>query len=154
MNAIELGYQKYCQDRFRQPSTTQIAELEGKLGVELPADYKEFLLRYNGGYFEEPDIVPPENDCPLDRLTFLCGIGATDETAELASPRGLGLFDKNLPCQILPIGYTLMGNMIILITHSEDNGCIVLKKAFTDETFYLAGGIEGFFELLQDAIDE
>lgn len=154
MNAIELGYQKYCTDRFPQPTAAEIAELEGRLGVELPADYREFLLQYNGGNFNEPDIVPPEDDCPLDCLNCLWGIGATHESAELASPDKLVIFDDNFPCQILPIGYTLMGNMIILITHPEDNGCIALKKAFSDDTFFLAEGIEGFFELLREPLED
>jgi len=93
-------------------------------------------------------------ECPLDRLAFMSGIGATHSVAELASEADLALFDDNDPPQILPIGYTLMGNLIFLVTHPEDRGCIALKKAFSDEVYPLAEGIEEFFGLLREPSNE
>ncbi len=149
MSTIEGVYREFCEKRFPLPREWQVAELERRIGVPLPADYRRFLLEFNGGFFREPQIVPPEDGCPLDRLTFMNGIGATHPVAELGSKDDLALFDDNDPPQILPIGYTIMGNLLFLITCSEDNGQIGLKKAFSDQSFFLADGIEEFFGLLR-----
>lgn len=66
----------------------------------------------------------------------------------------MALFDDNYPAQLVPIGYTIMGNLIGLITHEELNGRIILKIAFKDDWFLLAEGIEEFFGLLHDASGE
>jgi hypothetical protein len=72
----------------------------------------------------------------------------------LASRDDLALFNENDPPQILPIGYTLMGNLIFLITHPEDQGVIGLKKASSDQSYFLAAGIEAFFDLLREPSEE
>ena len=148
MKTIETAYVAFCKTRFPLPSEKQVAQVEQRLGIKLPPDYRQYLLEYNGGFFREPDIVPPTPDCPLDCLTSMDGIAATHPSAELASEASLALFEDNMPAQILPIGYTLMGNLLFLITHSENRGEIGLKKAFSDQSFYLAAGIEEFFGLL------
>lgn len=152
MKTIEAAYNLFCEERFPLPAETQVAALERRIKVSFPDDYRQFLVEYNGGFFTEPHIIVPIEECPLDRLTFLHGIGATDATAELASEADLALFDDNVPPQILPIGYTLMGNLILLITHVEDRGYILLKKAFSDDSFFLAEGIEEFFGLLHEPL--
>lgn len=154
MNNIALAYGKFCRTRFPLPSDKEVAALEERIGISLPEDYREFLLKYNGGYFTEPDILPPSDDCPLDRLKVLHGIRATQSSAELASTTWLTLFDDNDPPQILPIGFTLMGNLLFLITHWEDNGAIGLKKAGSDDSFFLVEGIEQFFGLLRESSDD
>lgn len=154
MNAIESAYVRFSATRFPLPSKQQIAALEKRIGGPLPPDYRRFILNYNGGYFTEPDIVPPAEQCPVDGLTVLYGIGATHHSAELARPASLALFEDNDPVEILPIGYTLMGNLLYLITHSEDAGFIGLKRASSDQCFFLAAEIEEFFGLLREPSDE
>lgn len=147
---IDYAYAAFCEERFPLPTEEQVAALERRMGVAFPADYRDFLIEYNGGLFTEPSIVPPDDDCPVDGLTFLNGIAATHPTAELATPAELGTFDDNDPPQIVPIGYTLMGNLIFLVTHPDDRGWIGLKKAWSDQSFFLADGIEDFFGLLTE----
>ena len=128
MNAIEFAYTMFCRRRFPLPLEDQVTDLEHRIGVDLPGDYRRFLLHYNGGYFTEPQIVPQVQDCPTDRLRYMMGIRATHPSAELASEDDLRLFDDNDPLQVLPIGCTLMGNLIILITRFESRGSILLKR--------------------------
>src|SRR5262249_8861394 len=153
MNNIELAYRTFCKERFPLPSEKQVADLEQRLGMEFPSDYRRFILEYNGGIFEEPDIVPPNKDCPKDCLADMSGIGAKYPHAELASKADLALFDNNNPPRILPIGYTLMGNLIFLGTHANSRGRIGLKKASSADSFFLAPGIEEFFGLLREPSD-
>jgi hypothetical protein len=149
MSNIEYAYLLYCTERFQLPSEEQIGELEERIGVLLPDDYREFIREYNGGWFSEPRIFTQLEGCPSDLLTVMYGIGASHRSAELNSESHLTLFDDNYPAQILPIGYTIMGNLLFVITHPEDNGVIALKKAASDESFALARGIEEFFGLLR-----
>jgi len=153
MNTIETAYRKYCTERFALPTEKQVSDLEEKIGVFFPDDYRQFLLTYNGGVFNEPDIIPPDKECPVDGLEFMNGIGAIHPVIELGREIDLDIFDDNDPPQVVPIGDTIMGNLILLITHYEGNGCIVMKKAF-DRSFFLAEGIEEFFGLLQDPSDD
>jgi hypothetical protein len=154
VNAIEDRYRRFADKRFPLPTEAQASDLEERIGVTLPSDYREFLLRYNGGYFTEPDILAPSKECPQDRLTVLYGIGATDSSAELASAASMAIFDDNKPAQVVPIGHTIMGNLLVLITRPEERGSTVLKKAWSDDYYYLASGIEEFFRLLREPSDE
>lgn len=151
MTSIEMAYNELIDERFPLPSEKQVADLEARWRIEFPPDYRKFLLQYNGGYFTKPDIIPPYPECPNDRLSNLAGLNATHPYAELGGPSGYDpdLFDDNDPPIILPIGYTVMGNLIYLVTEQLDRGVIGLKKAYTSEYFQLAEGIEGFFGLLR-----
>jgi hypothetical protein len=155
MTSIEYGYEAFTDERFPLPTEKQVANLEARWHIDLPSDYRRFLLEYNGGYFTEPQIVPSNPDCPIDRLNNLAGIGATHPSAELGGTGTYNpdLFDNNDPPILLPIGYTLMGNLIYLVTESEGRGVIGLKKAYTNVFFDLAEGIEGFFSLLRKPVD-
>ena len=151
MSVIGQAYQKWQQTRFPLPSEETVSSLESRIGVTFPEDYRRFLLEYNGGFFTEPQIVPPPgDDCPIDRLTYLCGIGASHRSAELATPSWLSLFDDNDPPQVIPIGYTIMGNCLLLVTHPEGRGNIVLSRASLERSNFLANGIEEFFTLLRE----
>ena len=153
MKNIDIAYSKYCRERFALPSENQVDDLEQRLRVSLPKDYRQYLLQYNGGVFiQEHHIIPPTKDCPLDRLDVMFGIGATPRSLELGNTGDVYASDDNDPPQIMPIGYTIMGNMIILSTHPEDAGGIVLKIAGSYDCFFLADGIEEFFGLLQEPL--
>ena len=148
MTAIDTAYRQFCWERFALPNETLVTALERRIGANFPDDYRRFLLAYNGGYFTEPRIVPPSEECPLDRLTFMNGIGASHSTAELANADDLSLFDDNDPPQVVPIGYTLMGGLILLnMPPSVETGTVIYKTAFGD-FYFLAENIEEFFGLL------
>ena len=149
MTTINYAYARFCVERFPLPSEAQLAELESRIGVRFPEDYREFILEFNGGYFKCPEITPVDG-CPLETLQILLGIGASHEEAELGLPEDIALFDDNDPPQIVPIGYTGMGGLIILDTAPGDGqGAVFLKKAFGD-FYYLVECIEDFLGLLRE----
>lgn len=149
MSTIDFAYRQFCRERFPLPTDSQLRAVEMRIGVELPADYRQFILEFNGGYFSDPTIKPATDDCPEGCLAFLCGLNPLHEEAELGRASDLTLFDDNVPPKILPIGATPMGNLIILDTAPGDgNGAIYFKQAFGN-FYYLADGIEEFFTLLR-----
>lgn len=154
MEKIRTAYGKYCRQRFPAPSPGQVTVLEGQLGVALPSDYRRYLLEFNGGVFTEPRITPPEPACPLDRLTVMGGINAVEPFAELGAP-GLfnpATFDDNDPPQLLPIGYTMMGNLIFIVVAegADDTGHIGLKLISSDNLFCLGENMDELFSRLVD----
>ena len=104
------------------PSEAQVADLERRIKVEFPADYRQFLLDFNGGYFDDPNIEAPDSECPQESLDFLFGINASHWEAELGDPTVIALFDGNDRPLILPIGDTGLGSFIILRTEARDIG--------------------------------
>jgi hypothetical protein len=148
-SVIDSAYRRFCRERFPLPTEAQIRELEGRIGVSFPADYRHYLLGYNGGYFVEPSILPPSTECPEDCLKFMHGICASHPTAELGRERDLSRWSDNSPPQIVPIGYTIMGYFILLVTHPEGRGQVLLRTF--DESFYLSDDIPGFFALLTES---
>ncbi len=149
MSIIDDAYRRFCQERFPLPTEEQVAELERRIGCTLPADYRQFILNYNGGYFREPEIEPTVDACPVDLLTYLHGIGAAHPEAELATKYQMSIFEENDPPEIVPIGETPMGSLILLIVHEDGYGEICFKEAFGD-FYFLADGIEEFFSLLRE----
>lgn len=146
---IEAVYRAFPVQRFPLPTAGQVADLEARLRIQLPAHYRDFVLRYNGGYFPEPYplIVPPQRECRLHGLRTLWGIGATYPFAELGSD--IDLFDDNDPPTILPIGNTTGGHLLYLITEDcEERGNVCLKLAFEWTVFGLAATMDDFFALL------
>jgi hypothetical protein len=156
MKTIEKVYREFCRERFPLPTEQQVSDLERRIHVSFPGDYRRFLLEFNGGYFSEPYIQPPEDadeGCPHLALNLLNGIGASHPTAELARPFDLRLFDDNDPPKIVPIGDTPENALIILYTQPEGRGQIFLKEP-SGGWYFLAYGIEEFFQLLHDWPEE
>ncbi len=150
MTTMENAYERFSVERFPLPTEAQVAELEHRIGVRFPDDYRKFVLEFNGGYFNEPEITTVGEGCPQDSLEILFGIGASHEEAELGTPERIALFDDNDPPKIVPIGCTGMGGLVILDTApGEGQGAIFLKQAFGD-FYYLVDGIEAFLALLKE----
>jgi hypothetical protein len=147
---FEDAYRSFSTERFPLPTEAQLQDLEQRIKVRFPDDYRQFLLHFNGGYFTEPGITPVSEGCPLDGLTFLSGIGASHWEAELGSTRTMLIFDDNDPPKIVPIGDTTMGGLIILDTApGEGRGEIYYKQAYGG-FYYLAANIKEFFGLLRE----
>jgi hypothetical protein len=150
MTAIDDAYRRFARVRFPLPTEDQLADVEQRIGVVFPDDYRRFILEFNGGYFDDPVIRPVEEACPEVILACLSGIGASHEYAELGEPSTLSLFDDNDPPKIVPIGYTIMGGLILLDTApGEGRGAIYYKQAFGD-FYFLADSVEEFFALLRE----
>lgn len=144
MNSIEVAYRKYSRRRFPLPSEAEVRDFELVISADLPQEYRQYLLMYNGGYFTEPSISLPW--C-VDGLDVMYGIQATDASADLSL--NIDIFDNNIPLTILPIGYTVMGALLYMCTHHDDYGTIGAKKAHCDEYTVLASSIGEFFDLLK-----
>ena len=149
MNSIEYAYARWARKRLPLPTEQQVAELESRLGVELPEDYRQYLLEFNGGVFNNPVISSPDESCPRQGLFVLYGVESKLDGTRLGEPWQIALFDDNDPLIALPIGDTAFGDLIILSTAPENFGAIFFKQA-SGGWFELAEGIEEFFANLRE----
>lgn len=152
MPEIERAYERYCQKRFPLPSAEDIQRLEDRVNVTFPDDFREYLLQYNGGWFRTPVLDVEDADIHNGgRIDFMSGIGASHEVAELGNPLDMALFDDNDPPQIMIIGLTEGGHLILLDTYVPgDHFGSILYRTFT-ESIRLGSGIAEFFDLFCDA---
>ena len=114
---VERFYEKWCRTRFPLPAQSEIDALEDRLEATFPREYHEFLLRYNGGFFDEPVIVPGQA-CAYIAIKYLHGIHATYAFAELGLDANL--FDDNQPAEIVPIGCTPGNNLLFMVVYPEE----------------------------------
>ncbi len=158
MDSIAAVYAKYCRQQFPLPNEQEVDELENRLGVTFPDDYRQYLLDFNGGFFADAPVVLPEpitvewRDGMVTHsevaLTAMNGLHATTPEDELGNPLDVHLFDDNDPLQILPIGFAAVSCLVVLDLLPGYCGNILIK--FPSAAAYtVADGISEFFDLIK-----
>jgi hypothetical protein len=145
---IRYAYSQFATERFPLPSEEQVLALEKRIGLNLPADYRDYILNFNGGYFSEPEIETDDEESGGDGLHYMFGIDSGHECSELADSVTLSIFEEIGP-MFFPIGYTALGGFIVIVIEEADWGTVYLKKAWGD-FHYLADDVEEFFGLLRE----
>ena len=157
MPTIAEVYEQHCKTRFPLPAESEIVLLEERLNMRFPSHYRDYLLSYNGGFFSNAVIVFPEPITVMWRdgkvthaqniMEQMWGLHSTHHCAELGKRSDITLFDDNDPIQLLPIGYTTMGSLLLLDMLSGHEGEILIK--FPSEGAYpIADNIDEFFDLI------
>ena len=137
-------YDKWGGTRFPLPTEGDLRLIESAIKARLPDEYREFILRFNGGFFDDPP-VPPNESCPGFTIAYLHGICATHRCAELGSD--VGLFDNNDPALILPIGGTPGGHLLMMnVGEDADHGVIWLRTV-SGTSHFVADGFMDIFDL-------
>ena len=104
-------------------SMQDIEVFEENAGVSLPDDYKEFLLKNNGGYPVKLTFTPDFSEA--DPITCETHRQSTDveyffPLNEIAFEYEDMLDDEYIPSKYIPISRTSFGNLILICT--ETNG--------------------------------
>jgi len=100
---------------------TRVSALENQLGRTLPAEYREFLLRYNGGK-PKPGIFrfALRNGRNTDsRVHWFLSL-YEGEFSNLE--RNIDTFRGRLPADMLPIADDPFGNIVLLGLHGDVRG--------------------------------
>jgi cell wall assembly regulator SMI1 len=102
---------------------SDVAALEERLAVKLPADYRAFLLQHNGGR-PMPDAFPiPGGEHPPDGGSLMDEFLGVVTTADREVIDGaLRTFASRIPTGLLPIGYDAGGNVICLGIDPDNHG--------------------------------
>ena len=104
-------------DSDKKINMEDLLNLENDLGLELPTEYKEFLLKNNGGYVSEFLCTP--NFIEVDILTqskYLQSINVDKfySLAEIEEEIFDNKEDTVFPQEYIPIAYDSCGNIILL----------------------------------------
>jgi cell wall assembly regulator SMI1 len=133
-----------------------ISELEARLGVSLPDDYRSFLREQNGGYLDD-NFLPPEGDASA-RYLYSAGPNDHEHIDDLESAfHYLYLPDVDaeyrLRTGMLPVGEDEGGNRVCLKVAGEDYGSVWFwtHDATLDEDPFerLADSFSEFLEALR-----
>lgn len=145
---IETLYSKmHLDSAFELPVETEVAKLELKIGVTLPAEYRTFILGRNGGTFH--GVIVPFPNGKSDYLDSMHGINSRTDYAELGED--LNLFTDNHLAKLLPIGGTGMGSLVLMYvggTIEDGEGAICIQGPFSNEFIGVADSFGEFLNLL------
>lgn len=152
MMEIETAYTRFCRDRFPVPEgrSDQIDDLEKVAGRKLPYEFSMYLRCFDGGYFSSPAIYSPDEERIVDGLDVLFGLGNSSGGDDLASESNIGRFDDNCPTDLLPIGFTICTNLLLLLLREENFGQVWLKPKYSWDLVFCGETINDFFSNLQD----
>jgi hypothetical protein len=93
--------------------------VESKLGVALPAEYRAFLLRYNGG---KPRPAYFRRDRELDTFHI-----ATPQFYEFTSLwRDIDNMREDLPAEVIPVAFSESGDRVCIALAGENRGRVYL----------------------------
>ncbi|WP_033852683.1 SMI1/KNR4 family protein, partial [Yersinia wautersii] len=95
-----------------------IVNIEKKLGITFPNDYREFLKKYNGGY-PEPDgfyFIDSKDGSCVDKFLSTNG----DKSDSIAAC--YDLYKKRIPQGFVPIATDPGGNLLLLCGTKENSG--------------------------------
>ena len=106
---MDIKFQKIGKDI----SQNEIADYEISIGMALPADYKFFLLKYNGAISDKNtfDIPTINNSAGVDKFFSL------DELH-----RNFSVFRERIPAGFLPIADASCGNLVCLVLKGPQLG--------------------------------
>jgi len=152
--AISKAYAQFCNGRFDLPTEHSVSSLEKRLAISLPSLYREYILDFNGGEFDDP-VIPEssEHERPSDSLSEMYGVNTGTTYAELGSANQIGLWDDNSPrIVMLPIGYTVTGYFILMSLEDDIVSGSIWLRTFS-ESLWIAANIEEFFTLLMPSGD-
>lgn len=134
-------------------SLEEIGQFEKKTNIVLPAKYKKFLLRWNGGN-PEPSLFDITNDQGTSVLNVFNGIGEMYDNLEEA----IDIYEFRIPDGFIPIADDPAGNVICLGTKSPYKEYICFWDHEQEQEdpnnmnnmYFLSSDIDEFLDSLYD----
>jgi hypothetical protein len=97
----------------RSPVSELLLErLERRVGRALPADYRSYLVRQDGGQLSDNS----------EAIRDVFGLGEVPEFASLW--HSLEVYEDRVPYWLLPVASDLSGNLFAVSLRDEDNGSL------------------------------
>ena len=143
-------------DRIENPGRTiRPAELEAvcnELGVNLPDDYKDFLLEFNGGS-PVPDAFPIKGFEEVGTLQVFFGIDREIESSNLRW--NFFQYRSRIPSDHLPIACSDTNDLICLSLSDNRYGSVIFWDSMTESSadtfrniYEVADSFSGLLKLL------
>lgn len=112
-------------------SEKDLCLLEESLNVELPNDYRNFLLRHNGGLPVENSVRIFENKLGINSaaIGYFYSVGTKTENIEVC----LNIISDRIPEKLIPIADTPNGNYFLISANPHNYGKIYYKDHETED---------------------
>ena len=140
-------------DSFGPASSMEIEGLEQRLGIKLPDDYKQFILKTNGGVPAPNGFVVPERGQAL--VDILYGIRTERIGGDLEFEQEQAALWEPLPEGFVAIAHDPGGSSILLATIGKHAGKVfywdrngLWVRDDRSNTFLIAQNFSDFIELL------
>ena len=120
-------------EKFSNTNLKDIEELESKFNVNLPKDYKEFLIDYNGGIVkkDEKNKVKIEGISTEVAIDVLYGVGTGSNNSDIIF--WMNNFEDDILENAVIIGDDIMHGLIVLICEGEDKGVYYWDDSYNFE---------------------
>ncbi len=116
-------------ERFGTLSQQDILQIENRLNIRLPDDYKEFLKDTNGGIFDQSAATPVPVGS-LDEAIYPDVLFGIVEKNELDLLYWNEKYSDELLEGAVLIGFDLMQGFIVLMTGAENSGIYYWDDAY------------------------
>lgn len=144
-------------DRIDNPgrsiSESELDEVSSAIGLDFPADYKNFLLKYNGGSPDPDAITIKEHEEEVGTVQLFFGIDREIESSCLK-----WVYDElrdRIPDSYLPIACSDTGDIFCLVLSKNQYSSVVFwdatnekDKNSLDNIYEIADSFSRFLELL------
>ena len=108
-------------NKFGPVQASDISQFETHNNSELPVDYKNFLIKYNGGR-PNPNVVPSvQSD-----VQWIYGM--VDEPYYASIFQHIDIFQKRIPSWYFPIANDSGGNLYLMSLYHENYGLIAFWR--------------------------
>lgn len=137
-------------------SDADIAMLEKEIKVSLPHEYREFLLRKNGGR-PVPSAFPIDGfeNNPFGVIQVFFRISGNVETSNIAW--NFETMNGRLPDNLIAIACTGSGDLICLSLYGEDAGAVLFWDFYNEppepsyaNVYRIADSFEEFLDRIQE----
>src|SRR5436305_9933472 len=127
-----------------KPPATEpaLARLEKRLKSKLPAPYRQFLLRHNGGQPQPPTFVPAGRDEPTEVINSFLAVDGDPDVDDLSS--FIKLYKKHVPKGCLPVAYDAFGNLICIGLQGRERGRVYFLNHERGSKRLIAEDWDGF----------
>lgn len=138
---------------FPPISEEELAAFEQAYQIHLPAEYRDFLLRYNGGMPKrrifDIDMDGFPNSIPIQLFS------GVSQTHPLGLQATMATFVGRMPANLIPIANDSFGNPICLSVSGEDTGYVYFwdrdmeqEEPDYSNVYFIAKSFNAFLDLL------
>lgn len=127
----------------------ELREVEARLQIELPSDYRQFLVDHNGGVPKPRHFITENGE--KSSVRFFYAIGASQPTKNLVGMSENYREELNLPTSFLPVALLDLNDL--LLVHSGSAGGVywwrIIEEGFDESRLQkVAGTFDAFLHLL------
>lgn len=140
---------------FGLPSLEEVSEFEEALGIELPSEYRRFLLEVNGGASVDPNAdircyfsLAPHIDCSqVDDSTYEIPIHCGRELYDFWTKEEPPLDEEtDEQRHVLPIGWDGSADFLVIVLTGDRRGQIMMFDHNSHGLCFLANSLAEFFQ--------